>query len=187
MEFQVHYLMRACACVWRVSGPTCWDLCPGRSGQRSAASDDSTPMHHTCALCPGYGGWPATATRLPETPDRQRYESSCMALSRTLKTHGKTRNAQAHQSSCVANKQNSTLCNNNNKNNNNVCVFVCVLNIRQLSSSEPSSQSSSPSHSGFSLLMQRPVLQRNVNSEHFCNTRAANRHKHRWHTGRVTQ
>ncbi len=53
-----------------------------------------------------------------------------------------------------------------------VRVRVCALNIRQSSSSEPSSQSCSPSHSGFSLLMQRPLLQRNVNSEHCCNTRA---------------
>lgn len=53
---------------------------------------------------------------------------------------------------------------------------VCARdNVRQLSSSEPSSQSGSPSQSGFSLLMHLPLLQRKVNSEHRCSTSAGDR------------
>lgn len=49
---------------------------------------------------------------------------------------------------------------------------ACPDNVRQFSSSEPSSQSRSPSQSGFSLLMHFPFLQRKVNSEQRCSTTA---------------
>lgn len=49
---------------------------------------------------------------------------------------------------------------------------ACPDDVRQFSSSEPSSQSRSPSQSGFSLLMHFPFLQRKVNSEQRCSTTA---------------
>lgn len=54
-------------------------------------------------------------------------------------------------------------------------VGKCVVNLPQLSSSEASVQSCTPSHSGFILLMQSLFLHWKVNSEHVCSTKAERR------------
>lgn len=54
-------------------------------------------------------------------------------------------------------------------------VGKCVVNLPQLSSSESSVQSCTPSHSGFILLMQSLFLHWKVNSEHVCSTKAEKR------------
>lgn len=111
-----------------------------------------------------HGGWPAMETLLPLRPVHPQYAMSWKHSSHSLQVkpsvNNRRRVAACSEAKAKLNPVWSNKLNNTDEDNNQFCFLFCSLNsetcfvwdILQFSSSDPSSQSSVPSHSGFTLL-----------------------------------